>query len=577
MAADKDTIYIDIDDEITGIIDKLKGSDKKVVALVLPKRASVFQSIVNMKLLKRAADSSNKNLVLITSEAGLLPLAGSAGIHVAKTLTTKPEIPADPGIDSDNDAETIDENGAESPVDSSQPVGDLADAAAGVETLVLDDEDTPPEDAEGDAKPAAAAAGAGAAAGAAAKKAKNKKFKIPDFNRFRLWLTLGVLALVILVGGLIFAAVALPKATIAIKTNASNIDTSTEVNLSTAATKLSSSDNTVPAKLAQQQKTYTQQVPTTGQKNNGNKSSGHVTVTNCNDSTVTIPAGTGFKSSAGNTYISEEAVDVPGSDFSSPLSGGKCKNNGKASVAVMAQNGGTAYNQPSGASFTVAYGSNLSGQGGTMAGGTDSIVQTVNQNDINNAKSKIAANDNEIKTALSDQLKKDGYLPIMATYNAGTPVVTASANVGDVATTVTVTQANTSTMFGAHKEDLQTLVENSIKDQIDTGKQSILDTGLDKGIFTLNGMSATAAQLGLVTRAAVGPDLDPNAIKANAAGKKPGAVKEDLKSNPDVTDVEVKLSPFWVSSVPKKTDRVKVDIAKPATNIKSTNTDANNP
>jgi hypothetical protein len=29
--------------------------------------------------------------------------------------------------------------------------------------------------------------------------------------------------------------------------------------------------------------------------------------------------------------------------------------------------------------------------------------------------------------------------------------------------------------------------------------------------------------------------------------------------------------------VPKKTDRVKVDIAKPATNIKSTNTDANNP
>ena len=61
----KDTIYIDVDEEITGIIDKIQESDKKVVALVLPKRASVFQSIVNLKLLKRAAEKNSQNLVLI--------------------------------------------------------------------------------------------------------------------------------------------------------------------------------------------------------------------------------------------------------------------------------------------------------------------------------------------------------------------------------------------------------------------------------------------------------------------------------------------------------------------------------
>src|ERR1700712_4403491 len=111
MAAnDKDTIYIDIDDEITGIIDKLQASNGKVVALVLPKRAAVFQSIVNMKLLKRSADNEKKNLVLITSEAGLLPLAGAAGVHVAKTLTSKPVIPTGPQAFEDND-EAIDEDG----------------------------------------------------------------------------------------------------------------------------------------------------------------------------------------------------------------------------------------------------------------------------------------------------------------------------------------------------------------------------------------------------------------------------------------------------------------------------------
>src|SRR5947209_16320194 len=98
MADSKDTIYIDIDDEITGIIDKLKASSGKVVALVLPKRAAVFQSIVNMKLLKRAADAEKKHLVLITTEAGLLPLAGAAGVHVAKSLTSKPEIPGAPEL-----------------------------------------------------------------------------------------------------------------------------------------------------------------------------------------------------------------------------------------------------------------------------------------------------------------------------------------------------------------------------------------------------------------------------------------------------------------------------------------------
>ena len=71
------------------------------MALVLPKRATVFQSVVNMKLLKRAADGEKKNAVLITSEAALLPLAGIAGLHVAKTLNSKPAIPLAPSAMND--------------------------------------------------------------------------------------------------------------------------------------------------------------------------------------------------------------------------------------------------------------------------------------------------------------------------------------------------------------------------------------------------------------------------------------------------------------------------------------------
>jgi len=330
MAAnDKDTIYIDIDDEITGVIDKLQASNGKIVALVLPKRAAVFQSIVNMKLLKRAADAGKKNMVLITSEAGLLPLAGVAGIHVAKTLNSKPEIPLAPQAFDDVE-ETVEEDASltdDEELDASQPVGVLAGTAAttaaiaakpsddAMETLTLDDEDLPPE--------AAAAPGAKdfKAPGKKKKDKKDKKLAVPNFERFRLILVIAVLVLILGGGGFAFASASLQKATITIKTDATSVNTSVPLILSTSATTLNAASGTAPAKLAQTQKTYTQQVATTGQKNNGNKASGSVTVINCSGGQVDIPAGTGY-SSNGNTYIGQAAVSVPDSNYSKA---GDCK------------------------------------------------------------------------------------------------------------------------------------------------------------------------------------------------------------------------------------------------------------
>ena len=132
-------------------------------------------------------------------------------------------------------------------------------------------------------------------------------------------------------------------------------------------------------------------------------------------------------------------------------------------------------------------------------------------------------------------------------------------------------------MFGVHKDDLKTLVEAYIEDQIDTEKQSILDDGIETAIYNIDNLSATGAQVTMNTRAVAGPDLDIDTIKREAAGKKPGVIKADLGNNPDVTSVDVELSPFWVSSVPKKTDRIKVDIAKPSSTAKASNSNGDNP
>ena len=215
--------------------------------------------------------------------------------------------------------------------------------------------------------------------------------------------------------------------------------------------------------------------------------------------------------------------------------------------------------------------SGVSGQGGTISGGTDNIVQTVNQNDITSAKAKIATNDSVEKKSLQDKLKKDGYFAITSTFSPGTPNVTQSAQVNDVASNVTVTEVITYTMFGAKEKDLNTLVDNAVKNQVDTSKQTILSRGLDTAVFGVNTSSSTGAQLTLQTTAEVGPDLNIAAIKLQSLGKKPSEVKSQLQNNPDVTDVNVKLSPFWVSNVPKKASKVKVKIAKPTTTKSSNN------
>ncbi len=567
----KDTIYIDVDDEITGIIDKLRGSDGKIVALVLPKRASVFQSIVNMKLLKRAADDAKKHLVLITSETGLLPLAGLAGVHVASSLTSKPSVPLAPSTFDDQE-ETVDEATGE-PADANVDVAAAGDVPIGVLAglpVAADDVETI-DMADDEAEPADAAA---VVTEKPKKLKKDQKLRVPNFERFRLLLVLGVLLLIAAIVGIIVALTVLPKATIAVTTDATTVNTNLNLITDSKATVYTASSHTLPAKLVSQQKVYTQQAATTGQKNNGEKASGQVKVTNCSGQDITISAGTGV-SSGNYTFISQNAVVIPDSDYTK---NGACKYTGTNTVNVRAQTGGANYNLAADAKYTIVGQdpSVVTAVGSAMTGGTDNITKIVSQSDIENAKAKITIADTTIKTGLQAQLVQAGLYPIMATYTAGTPNSTMSANVGDAADTITVTETVGYTMLGVQQTDLKSLVDDSVKKQIDSRKQSILDEGLRGANFTNNSSTATAAQLTMQTVAVAGPQLSTATIRSMAAGKKAGDVKAELGANPDVTGVDVKLSPFFVTHVPSKSNRIIVTIAKPKVTTTSSS-NASNP
>ena len=88
-----DVIYIEPEDDITDIIAKIEKSKEKIVALVPPKKAGVFRSIVNIKLISKAGASAEKSVVLVTVDPSITKLAAATKIPVAKNLQSAPVIP----------------------------------------------------------------------------------------------------------------------------------------------------------------------------------------------------------------------------------------------------------------------------------------------------------------------------------------------------------------------------------------------------------------------------------------------------------------------------------------------------
>jgi hypothetical protein len=257
------------------------------------------------------------------------------------------------------------------------------------------------------------------------------------------------------------------------------------------------------------------------------------------------------------TFVTTESAS-----FTPVVSGGKCVYKSSGGVSVVAQAGGANYNLGP-TNFSVARAGVTAASSEAFSGGSDNIVQVVSQSDIDGATQKITAqNADSVNKQLQDQLKQAHYFPLVATFTAGTPNITSSSKAGDEASTVTVSQTTSYTMFGVKESDLKALVDNDVKGKIDPKKQSILSQGLDKATFKVNNATATNAQLSMSTVATAGPDLKADQLKSQLAGKKAGEVRDTLKAVPGVKDVEVHLSPFWVTSVPSKPDKVTITFQK---------------
>lgn len=553
----KDVVYLDLDDEITSIIDKVESAKEKVVALVLPKRAAVLQSIVNMRLLKRAADQADKNVVLISSETALSPLAGAAGLHIAKNLQSKPHIPPSPvpihegpqqstapageALPTDgqaaDDQEEADISNAK--IDYGRSIGELAAShqVEEPETVPLNDEE-PAVNKDGDA-----------AKTPKEKAPKDKRLKVPNFDKFRLSLGLGIAGLILLIVFIVLATSVLPKAKITIRTISLPVSANFSLTADGGAKTLDEAKGIIPASLQTKDQTASQTVTATGQQNNGDKASGSVTMSAgaCSPSVPSdIPAGSGL-SSSGLTYITQQKTS-----FAPVVANGKCTFQSTSATPMTAQTGGSKYNV-SGASFTVAGYPSVSASG-SASGGTDNLATVLSQSDVDGAKQKITSADTDkftkdFEKALSDQ----GLYVIASTLKLSDPSASSSIPVGQPATSATVTIKITYSLLSVKNDDLKKAVSGQLSKQIDSKKQQLSadDPLKSLSVSVSSQESPTKAILQLRQDTTAVPILDIASIKKAATGQKTGEIQTALGNLPGVKEVDVKFSPFWVSKAPK--------------------------
>jgi len=95
-------LYVEIDEEITTVIGKLRQFGAGQIFIVVPKGAIVAGSLVNLKLLEKEAKKLQKKLVFVSPDAHVRKLAEKAGLEIKRYINKPKEEQKNPAFSKEN-------------------------------------------------------------------------------------------------------------------------------------------------------------------------------------------------------------------------------------------------------------------------------------------------------------------------------------------------------------------------------------------------------------------------------------------------------------------------------------------
>jgi hypothetical protein len=234
-------------------------------------------------------------------------------------------------------------------------------------------------------------------------------------------------------------------------------------------------------------------------------------------------------------------------------------------VEVIADKPGAQYNIPAG-SFTIPafkekgdmdrYAKFTAASSAAFAGGANGPSSVVTQDDIDKAqKAATDAAVEQVTAAFNEQasglMLLEGVRPVIGD-------IVSSARVDDAASTVSVTVTGTLKTVAFRKEDLERLIQETI---LKKERLTVLPDKLDLKYSDIVFKSDLGVLVFTVAITGTGyAPIDQDAIITDILGMKGEQIREYFRNREGVESAAVTLSPFWVRSVPKNADKVRLEI-----------------
>jgi hypothetical protein len=538
-------IYLEVDEDITSAIDKLTKSTSDKVQVVAAKRSTLFQSVINLKLMQKAAKDAGKGLVVVTSDRVATSLAGRLGVPIASQVGEAAAIPKATPLATQALADDEIDGGTVGEAAKAAGATPLSSPSAADTPLSSKSEPTPPTPLQAPLAPET--------------KSKSKKARVPNIGRMQKRLLWGGLVVVV-VAVLIFLNYYLASAQVALYAQASQVNSTFDF---TADPTINQSDIGSSDLTAQQltlSKTLTTTAQASGVKDDGSKASGNMTVYNCYDSSsLTLPAGTQFTAQDGNVFTSNSAVTVPGGG----LSHGACAP-GQASVTVQAAQNGSSYNENQGPYAVAGQPGGSSGvyaQGGQMQGGVTKIDKVVTQTDVNSAQAAALAADKAGSTAALTAKANNQQSVITQSLQQTVESSSANPTVGSVASSATVTIQVTYSELAVQKSELSKLAQAQESQQLGAQSQIYDDGSGNLQLTALSSPDSNGAQkFRAAATAYAGTKINTAALAKQLKGQKYGDAVNQAGQISGVTKADISISPSWNTSMPGIASHIHVTI-----------------
>ena len=560
----KDVIYIEPEDDITDIITKIENAKEKIVALVPPKKAGVFRSIVNIKLIAKTSATAGKTVVLVTTDPSIIKLAAVTRLAVTKNLQTPPQIPEMEEVEIE---ETSGEDLVEAEVEEAAREELVAESGAEAEAA----------EAEGEALAAEEKSKDDETADKNDKNDKNdkksKSSKTKDGKRFSLeWFKkhkkitiacgIGLVALIVFI---VWGFVIAPAATIAvtIRTKANNLFSE-----NVAFTTKSNEEDAENGKFyIQEKKTENKiekEIEATGEKNLGEKAKGNIIIYQYfknGAGTIAINSGSRFELNGLVFTADKDASLVWGGNDS------ECENQGKIgiqgcliskTVPVTATEAGAKYNIGAANGWSTA--ANVSAYSDkAMTGGTDKIITVVQQSDIDKIRNELINRDTtSSKERLMEKVEDEHSFPIESSFEEKIGDITSTPAIGEeveAGKKVTVSAAVTDSIFVIDEAKVREFITK--KAQI-SGTSQVYGI---KNLFIENFKADDSTYTGrLKASYTTGPKITESEIVDIVKGKGFGVAQHNLKSIDGLGSVTIDGNLPWVTSFPNNPEKITVYI-----------------